>query len=286
MRYTEKKFEEKPDDLVGAAIALFINFFMAPYRLVSEVSSKIVYIGKEAVDKICLATIVLLTVSMAWDVIWYFITGNISLWGGSAPLGAKFCALIISVWVGFYLSTSSTLSYSEEQDNVEGSEESAEVEVEVEEAETEIEEDYLVEEEQDQEILEDLSDNTELEVADELEVEIDTYAVSSGIDEDEEEEIFEDEEELSVGDLLNVNDLSEEEFEPIDSDIRDLIRELELTKPSDDALRELNPFDEVTSASLISSLRTGDKSFQEVLKSGVRPQTDNINLNLLISEES
>lgn len=113
MRYTEEKYESKQQDLLGAIVAFLVGLIMAPYRIINEVSTKVTYMGKEAVEKLSLCTIVLITITVLWDFVGFIITGKIHLVDGNVPLLSKVVALLISVWVSFYFSK--RLTYYEEE---------------------------------------------------------------------------------------------------------------------------------------------------------------------------
>lgn len=100
MRYTEKEHRTKSEDILDVIRNGVFNFFLAPYRLFNEISQKIMYMGKEAIEKLGLVSVVLVTALLLIDVISFVLTKNISLIKGASPILIKFLVLLM---LGYFL---------------------------------------------------------------------------------------------------------------------------------------------------------------------------------------
>lgn len=95
MRYTEEKQEKKLDDLFDLVILILTSVVIAPYRLISEISKKVMYLPYRSLEKLMLTSIVMVTVFIVLDIVVYLFTGRINLVDGSVPLVAKVVVLLI-----------------------------------------------------------------------------------------------------------------------------------------------------------------------------------------------
>lgn len=277
MRYTEKKYESKDSDLLGVVVGFFVNLMIAPYRFVSEVSNKVVYLGREAIEKLCLVAILIQASLILWDCIWYIFTDNISLWGGPIPLGAKIISLAVMVWVSLYLLKTQQTDYLV----VDSSEEDAADEV------------Y-----EEEELSEEIPNETDQP---ELEPEISEYVepvpltaeslrkyeapVSESNPDSLMDLFYETSEPDKVPDLPSI--ASREDFF-VDED--DMFSEFDSLREDSSAdipvtIREdYEPFTRVSPADILSSLQAGELAFKEHSKSGIKVDTANLNLDMLFRE--
>lgn len=103
MRYTEKKYETKNEDVLDFVRNIFVLVFLAPYRLLNEISQKIMYLRKEAVEKLSLCSIVLATGFLIFHVISYIITRDPKLIKGFSPILTEFVTIIVLGFVSMNL---------------------------------------------------------------------------------------------------------------------------------------------------------------------------------------
>lgn len=95
MRYTEKKYDREINDPFDLITFLVVTIFFAPYRLVGEIANKLMYLKKEAVEKLILVTVSLITLFIVWDGIRFIVFGKLDLVTGTIPTIVKFVVLVI-----------------------------------------------------------------------------------------------------------------------------------------------------------------------------------------------
>jgi hypothetical protein len=96
MRYTEKEHDYELKDLLDFIRFVLLSFFFAPKRLIEEISNKLMYLGKEAVEKLALCMIIFESVLLLLDGILYLATGKVEILTGFSPVLVKFIVLVLT----------------------------------------------------------------------------------------------------------------------------------------------------------------------------------------------
>jgi hypothetical protein len=91
MRYTEQK-EKKSDNIFKVTL---LSIYSAPYRLVDELTKKLMFLGKEVIEKILFTMILLLSGLLLLDVILGTVIGGVNIYRGFSPILAKFLCIVI-----------------------------------------------------------------------------------------------------------------------------------------------------------------------------------------------
>jgi hypothetical protein len=118
MRYTEHKHENDMNDLLDLVRIVFTSLLLSPFRLLSEISSKIMYLERAIIEKVLLTAIVMDTALLIVDCIMYEVTGSMNLTTGMFPIAAKALVLVICgalAWVVNSKFDTPLLSISEAQ---------------------------------------------------------------------------------------------------------------------------------------------------------------------------
>lgn len=115
MRYTERKHNREINDLFDFVTFLVLTVFAAPYRMLSEIGNKLMYLKREAIEKLILLTVVIITIFIVWDGIRFIIFRKLELTTGVIPLAAKFIVLAIVGFSSMYLIN--RFNYLKELDN-------------------------------------------------------------------------------------------------------------------------------------------------------------------------
>lgn len=99
-RYTEKEIKAKGDGILEEVKDFFLSIILSPYRLINEISQKIMYLDKDSVEKLGLGSLLLATGMLMLDAIIYLVGGNDSYVTGSSPLLIKFISVVV---LGYFL---------------------------------------------------------------------------------------------------------------------------------------------------------------------------------------
>lgn len=142
MRYTENKYNSEINTVLDVVNWIFVSLIMAPFRLINEISNKIMYLERQVIEKLVVVTAVIITAFLVWDGIVFFASGELSLVGGTIPIVSKFLALMLVAGFASYTLKKFEFAYEAfEDEEVVEVEEQEEVE-EIEEAEVEEVEEY------------------------------------------------------------------------------------------------------------------------------------------------
>jgi hypothetical protein len=95
MRYTEDNHRREVEDLLDLVRTVFTSIVIAPHRLLSEVSKKIVYLDRPMIEKVLLVGMAIDTLMLVIDCVLYVITGKIGFTTGFLPTLSKLIALVV-----------------------------------------------------------------------------------------------------------------------------------------------------------------------------------------------
>lgn len=106
MRYTEKKYDFYFDNFFDIIRVVFLFLFLSPFRLINEISKKVIYLGKELIEKILIGSIVMCSFLIVVSLIIQLFRNKLSILKGPIPiisgliclllLGVLYCYLIIN----------------------------------------------------------------------------------------------------------------------------------------------------------------------------------------------
>lgn len=95
MRYTEQEHKTEVNDVLDVVKTGFLAILSAPYRLVNEISSKIMFLERAVLEKLILTAILLDTGFLLWDCFYYFLAGKMNFVKGFLPLVPKVIVLLV-----------------------------------------------------------------------------------------------------------------------------------------------------------------------------------------------
>ena len=94
MRYTEKEYDFKFDNVYDFIRILFSTTFLAPFRFFNEMSKKIIFLGKKSVKEILNTAVIIAALLLAGEFGYQLLISKLSLLGGNVPLLAVALALL------------------------------------------------------------------------------------------------------------------------------------------------------------------------------------------------
>ena len=103
MRYTEEPDKESIGDIFDLIRFLVVSVFLAPYRLINEISKKVMYLNREPIEKLVTTSIFISLGFLLWDFVWFIVTGKINLIDGFIPVSAKFIVIVFIVLTSMYM---------------------------------------------------------------------------------------------------------------------------------------------------------------------------------------
>lgn len=116
--YTEEPTPNK-GGLFGV-IHFILNVFLGPRRLLGEISRRVIFLKRNAVEQLLMVTALILLGLLVVDVVIYLTTGTINFTGGFSPVLSKMLALLMCGVCGWYINRID-MPYTED-DEVEGGE--------------------------------------------------------------------------------------------------------------------------------------------------------------------
>jgi len=102
MRYNENKYDNEIKDLFDLIRVGFISILAAPYRLLSEISTKIMFLDRRVIEQTLLVTAIIDLLALVYAFIKFLITDKISLFSGIVPVVPVVLVLILTgvlAWV-------------------------------------------------------------------------------------------------------------------------------------------------------------------------------------------
>lgn len=105
MRYTESKHFLSEQEHTGILKELLYQWFTAPFRLIDEITKKLLFMERNHIEKLLFVSIVSATAMMVLNVVLSLIFGSVKLWSGSTPL-MSYILVIFVVIGGYFLLTS------------------------------------------------------------------------------------------------------------------------------------------------------------------------------------
>jgi hypothetical protein len=103
MRYTENETKRDINDILDVIRVGFIGILSAPFRLINEISAKLMFLEREVLEKLLLTIVVLDSGLIVWDCVMYIFTGKLSFVSGFMPLFAKLLVLAMTGGVSYYI---------------------------------------------------------------------------------------------------------------------------------------------------------------------------------------
>lgn len=97
MRYTEEEVSTEINNPIDLVRYVFLSVFLAPLRLMGEISSKVMFMGREHLEKILSGSLLTAVALLLFDGVYFLITGKIDLFSGFIPVVSK---VIVIVGIG------------------------------------------------------------------------------------------------------------------------------------------------------------------------------------------